>query len=460
MPKNIDENSREFIVASGFKRSFFEQQSDSIVPKGIVRMIAEYMKDSYIISTGGYHTLVVAENGLVCGAGCNRSGQLGLGHNKTCHTFTEIPFFKDISVKQISTGGSHTLVVAENGLVYGAGCNDFGQLGLGHNKTCHTFTKIPFFKDNNISIKQISTGDYHTLVVAEDGLVYGVGCNRDGQLGFGHNNPCHTFTKIPFFKDNNISIKQISTGDFHTLVVAENGLVYGTGRNDFGQLGLGHNETCHTFTKIPFFKDNDISIKQISTGGFHTLVVAENGLVYGVGRNDFGQLGLGHNKTCHTFTKIPFFKDNNISIKQISTGDFHTLVVAKNGLVYGAGYNGDGQLGFGHNNPCHTFTKIPFFKNNNISVKQVFTGGFHTLVVAENGLVYGVGSNRDGQLGLPSKKYYCTFTLLGSVFSKDIDFMPYSAKNAIDKKGLMASANNIQEEDEDSSSRLSGFGFK
>ena len=53
------------------------------------------------------------------------------------------------------------IFLSENGTLVSCGYNSSGQLGLGHEDNRSKFHKVPFDK----KIIQISTGDYHTLVL-------------------------------------------------------------------------------------------------------------------------------------------------------------------------------------------------------------------------------------------------------------------------------------------------------
>ncbi len=89
----------------------------------------------------------------------------------------------------------------------------------------------------------------------------------------------------------------------------------GTGRNNYNQLGLGHDKNMDEFQKITE------NIQQISCGAYYSLIIDQNGDLYGVGANEFGQLGLGHNRDyINKFQKI---MEN---VQQVSCGDYHNLL--------------------------------------------------------------------------------------------------------------------------------------
>ena len=84
--------------------------------------------------------------------------------------------------------------------------------------------------------------------------------------------------------------------------------MFGSGEN--GQLGTGKLEK-ELFPCYIEFKEH---VRRLSCGQYHTLILNDNGRIYAAGQNNTGQLGLEHKKKCHIFTKIPFFE--NINIKQ------------------------------------------------------------------------------------------------------------------------------------------------
>ena len=58
-----------------------------------------------------------------------------------------------------------------------------GELGLGNNNDYVQNTILYAIFDNDIMITQIACGDNHTIFLASDNKVYGVGLNTSKQLG-------------------------------------------------------------------------------------------------------------------------------------------------------------------------------------------------------------------------------------------------------------------------------------
>jgi alpha-tubulin suppressor-like RCC1 family protein len=67
--------------------------------------------------------------------------------------------------------------------------------------------------------------------------------------------------------------------------------IYGWGNDNQGQLGLGNYSYSSNYTN-PRFVKYPVHIQKISCGAEHSLMLSETGLVYGMGSNKSGQLGL------------------------------------------------------------------------------------------------------------------------------------------------------------------------
>lgn len=85
------------------------------------------------------------------------------------------------------------------------------------------------------------------------------------------------------------------------MVLVENGSVYGFGWSGFGSLG-------HTYDKVmkPRILDSlrGHHVSQISTGLYHTVVVTQQGRIFGFGDNERAQLGLDKLRGCLQPTEI------------------------------------------------------------------------------------------------------------------------------------------------------------
>ncbi|MGN0523774.1 MAG: X2-like carbohydrate binding domain-containing protein [Eubacterium sp.] len=84
------------------------------------------------VAAGGYHTVLLDEDGNVWTAGYNDHGQLGKdGGNSSI--FTQITVGDGVKIKSIAAGDSYNVLLDEDGNVWTAGFNKFGQLGRDEN---------------------------------------------------------------------------------------------------------------------------------------------------------------------------------------------------------------------------------------------------------------------------------------------------------------------------------------
>ena len=347
-------------------------------------------------SGGYYNTIFIASDGKVYSVGQNSKGQLGLGNYTNYNTPQEITYFttNSITITQSVSGSEHTVFLASDGKVYGCGNNNYGQLGHGNYNNYNTPQEITYFTTNNININLIASNAGSTIFLDTDSNVYTVGNNASGQLGLGNTTNQIVIQKLVFF--NATKYKYVKASFYHSIFIADDGKVYSAGYNIDGQLGLGNYTNQSTLQEITYFTTNNINITLASGGGSFSIFVADDGKVYGVGNNSYGQLGLGNTTRYNTIQEITFLSDKNIT--QVACGSNHTMFLASDGKVYGCGYNGNGQLGLGNTTNYNTPQEITYFTNINIT--DILCGSHHIIFIASDGKMYGCGRNDNGNLGV------------------------------------------------------------
>ena len=87
----------------------------------------------------------------------------------------------------------------------------------------------------------------------------------------------------------------------HSLILKNDGTLWGCGQNAYGQLGLGDATNRKTFTETTTNVDD---VKSIYCGRNHTFMLKNDGTLWGCGSNTYGQLGLGDKTNRTTFTEI------------------------------------------------------------------------------------------------------------------------------------------------------------
>ena len=357
---------------------------------GLLRnsVLDEFMSyhDVKQIACGEYHTFILKNDGSVWSCGNNGQGQLGLGDTTNRTTFTQVTTNINNDVKQIACGRDHTIIIKNDGSIWGCGASV--QLGLGDTVSSYTFTQVT--TNINYDVKQIACGRYYTFILKNDGSVWSCGRNGQGYLGLGDNTNRNTFTKVTTNINNDV--KQIACGNEHTFILKNDGSVWSCGAS--GQLGLGDTTNKTTFTQVTTNINNDV--KQIACVKYHTFILKNDGSIWGCGLNTYGELGLGDTTNRTTFTQVTTNINNDV--KQVVCGIQLTFILKNDGSVWACGFNSYGSVGLGDTTNRTTFTQVTTNINND--VKQIACGDIHTFILKNDGSVYSCGNNGQGQLGL------------------------------------------------------------
>eukprot|EP01134_Creolimax_fragrantissima_P004751 CFRG4751T1 len=248
---------------------------------------------------------------------------------------------------------------------------------------------VPSFLRNKAKIKQVACGDYHTLILTDDGLVRALGYNRWGQLGLGHTVlSASTPTLIKSLRN----IVYIAAGSTHSMAIDGKGALYcwGNGRN--GACATQSEDVVHFPRKVTPL----IPARSVAGGLGHTVVLLKTGKVVCFGSNTFGQCGV--DPAIRTSVTASYIKAIGTTGKEVACGRFHTGIVTKQGKLFMFGAGAEGQLG--------TAKSAQFqYQTNEVNlgsrVASVACGASHTLALTDEGTVYSFGACSKGQLGIP-----------------------------------------------------------
>jgi len=165
------------------------------------------------------------------------------------------------------------------------------------------------------------------------------------------------------------TITVINAGAAHSLF-ARHHTLYASGRNDYGQLGLGDTKERRRFGRV---KGLLSPVIKLAAGYCHTQVLLKNGELWACGGNDYGQLGLGDTQKRQRFERI---KELPSPIIKLAAGNYHSLVILKNGELWACGLNTQGQLGL-RSKSKDRFVKITSSKIP--AMMQLFTNNLRTI---------------------------------------------------------------------------------
>jgi alpha-tubulin suppressor-like RCC1 family protein len=400
-----------------------------------------------------------------------------------------ITFYNELIIPQIFCGKDFIFTLEHNELYVGGSKfprqSRFGKGDKVLNQGVFTKINIPTTRCNFVAstvdslnpqrisdpnVLTVSCGEHHTIVLTKDNKLYTCGNNQYGQLGLGDRNNRNTFTKVNvsntrceqslypwrIFGPNVVSV---TCGGYHTMILTKNGELYACGDNQYGQLGLGKEDkvlsagnifdilgkgnilnilgdinkrSVFTKVKVPnvnceqnlhsrqIFGPNVISV---TCGGYHTMILTNNGELYACGNNQYGQLGLGKedkvlsnyemgaklpstadlrstgNNNRNTFTKVEIS-----NVLSVTCGDYHTMILTKNNELYACGNNSFGQLGLGKGNKVSsigsiydtlddTLTQNIFVRVGILNISKVYCGSGCTMMITKNNELHSYGNN-------------------------------------------------------------------
>eukprot|EP00048_Salpingoeca_helianthica_P020525 m.6991 g.6991 ORF g.6991 m.6991 type:complete len:627 (-) comp4923_c0_seq1:23-1903(-) len=238
----------------------------------------------------------------------------------------------------------------------------------------------------------IACGDAHSAVVTESGRLFVFGKNEWGQLGLGHKTKVNKPTHVAAFGEE--KVKLVACGRSHTLVATDAGRLYACGANNEGQLGAKTaSESIPTFAPVAGLPAG--TWRALACGGEHSAALTEDGQLYVWGANNVGQLGLGSK---------PVSGPKQLKIKgakritHVACGYYHTVCSSDRDDVFTFGETDGGKLGLGDSKQefIGTPTKVAHIEGRIVAMA---CGSNHTVVITATA-VFAWGDGSQGQLGL------------------------------------------------------------
>ena len=138
------------------------------------------------VACGAFHNLALTASGHVYSWGINDYGQLGNGTTSN----STVPILIDeglygLKISDVAAGGWHSLAITEEGEVYVWGRGEYGRLGLGDKAGASKLrpTKVEGLEGHRVV--EASCGGTHTVVVTDEGRIFIWGRGSFGRLGTG-----------------------------------------------------------------------------------------------------------------------------------------------------------------------------------------------------------------------------------------------------------------------------------
>ncbi|KAM6177235.1 LOW QUALITY PROTEIN: E3 ISG15--protein ligase HERC5 [Erethizon dorsatum] len=284
---------------------------------------------------------------------------------------------KKMKIHSMDQGAEHMLVLSSDGKAF----------EYGYSVEPARFQSVLQEK----CIIQIACGDYHSLALSKGGELFAWGQNVHGQLGVGRMFPS-TPTPQAVQSLTGVPLVQISAGEAHSMALSMSGNIYSWGKNDCGQLGLGHTRSTDSPSLVEAPANQKVEF--LACGGAHTALLTQDGLMFTFGAGKYGQ--LGHNSTENELRPclVTGFIGNRVT--QIACGRWHTLAyVSDLGKVFSFGF-GEGQLGRG--GKCTQLMPLPMKSPTNEELQFESHSGKELIMIA--------GGNQSILLWIDKKNSY------------------------------------------------------
>jgi alpha-tubulin suppressor-like RCC1 family protein len=178
-------------------------------------------------------------------------------------------------------------------------------------------------------------------------------------------------------------VKNMSAGGFHSLILKRDNTLWVCGYNYWGQLGDGTVTERHTPVKVMS------GVQGISGGVNHSLILKTDGTLWACGANYGGQLGDGTNTD--RSTPVQMASD----VQSMAAGGYHSFVLKTDGTLWACGDNENGQLGDGTTTSRNRLVQVMKGVQN---IQSMAAGLYHSLVLTSEGNLWACGWNGGGQL--------------------------------------------------------------
>ncbi|KAF9149579.1 Radial spoke head 14 [Linnemannia schmuckeri] len=325
-------------------------------------------------------TFLLTEAGDLWGWGCfeDLSGnKVGLLHQESASRPIQICSHSQ-SIKDVVCGKNHVLILNAAGDVISWGSNEYGQLARlrtpSHSPLLSgeaAFDLSPHFVENlPVNILGIGANKTGSFAWDQDHL-YAWGDNTFGQLGY-------ESTMSSTSRRWKQSISSTGTREGQEIV------------------GVPRSVALHWKGR---------SIKQVLGGLRHTVILSNSGLIITMGDNEFGQLGATARSTASTAmlssgSTSPLYPSHSHHLGHSPLSSPSSLSMNFEGHISSSSdISGDGISSSGSSR-FRSRRLNPTLINVGLRVKEISCGDFHTVICCESGQMYTWGQGFEGILAI------------------------------------------------------------
>ena len=237
---------------------------------------------------------------------------------------------------------------------------------------------IDNFSDNSAGIRKINNNAGYAL------WTWGIG--GSGRSGHGNTTNYSSPVQVGTLNEWTKYIAMVYQG---MLGVKVDGTLWGWGKGNVGQLGLGNTSTYSS----PMQVGNDGNWAKVKGGSQFTIATKTDGTLWGWGDGANGRTGHGNSTDYNSPVQVGELTDwSNFSVANGGT----VVAIKTDGTLWGWGSNSNGQIGDG----SATGRNSPVQVGSLTTWSKAVTEGESTLAINTGGELFGWGINNRGQAGL------------------------------------------------------------
>lgn len=310
---------------------------------------------------GKAYGFFLAEDGSLWAAGTATNGVQGTNDGVDHKVLTRIGTDNDwVDMACSRFWGYSAFAIKTNGTLWSWGANSAGQLGIGNTQA----QTLPVQVGTDTDWKQVAAGVSSVLALKTDGSLWGWGFNMNGEL-FGYEGR----QSSPVRLGSETDWEKVLVIEFRAYAVKKDGTLWAWGDNSRNLLGFNtpteeestsEGNPVEVVTEPRITKPTQVTAVEgevlAVSGCENTLSVATgtDGIIEKVwmfGSNADGALGdgkgLGNGNKDIPFATVPVNPSLKSSLKftSMSSGQNYTMMLTDDGDIWGWGCNRGGQLG-------------------------------------------------------------------------------------------------------------------
>lgn len=353
---------------------------------------------------GGYlHSLFIAADGAVWAFGDNSAGELGDGTTQNSFRPVQVTKFDGTPLtgaKEVAGGGYYSLALMEDGTVWAWGKGSSGTLGNGAFDDQYRAVQVMQSNGTPIQgVQSIAAGYSHALALKEDGSVWGWGSNSSNVLTDYNDYLIPRAVQLKQSSGSYLTnVKAVGVGDYHSMVLKNDGTVWAWGFGGLSSLGNGSTNSSVYPVQVIDASDQPLAdIVGITGHRLGGLALKSDGTVWAWGYNENYNLGIGDGVTSST-KALQVLQTGSVpltDVAELAGGGRVTVVLKKDGSAWWWGMQ---------NRNLKVATRLI----NDAS--QIAAGDNHVLVTKRDGTIWGGGWTSKGELGISNEATYIYYT--------------------------------------------------